>query len=150
MAPSEPHVCRTQPATSPRRRLAADLSPRRAEKLRFSVMPSKSIWRRLAADFFCRVFYKLRGNVGWTFYRFRFAAPVASKIAACSARSTPDPKSKLSGLALWQCGRGSGVIEPPVLQKTQTGPDRRLPKHNLGGGLPPTSSVAPNGAPRFI
>ena len=45
--------------------------------------------RRLAADFSCRVFHTLRGEVDPTFYRFRFASPVAIKIAACSARSKP-------------------------------------------------------------
>jgi len=37
----------------------------------------------------CRVFHTLRGGVGRTFYRFRFASPVANEIAACSARSKP-------------------------------------------------------------
>ena len=37
----------------------------------------------------CRVFHTLRGNIDPTFYRFRFASPVAIKIAACSARSKP-------------------------------------------------------------
>ncbi len=40
-----------------------------------------------------------------------------------------------SGLALWQWGRGSWIISPQVLQRTQTGPDRAKLNIHPGGGF---------------
>ena len=80
--------------------------------------------RRLAADFSCRVFHTLRGEVDPDFLQvpLRFTCSYQNRRVLRTLEAAELPRHLCRGISL---------------------------SSDLGGSLPPTRSVAPNGAPGF-